>query len=153
MKCPLWHSLAATAALALFLSACSGTKDAETQKVGAKTRQSDKNHSKISQPLRQTIMAIEQARQNADNQAAVDYSHLSSTRVKIDSLGRIQCYLHLNPFSQDHIAQLRNRQIDVEAVSEMTKIVQAWVPYGQITELEQLEFVAKITQPDYATSF
>ena len=70
-------------------------------------------------------------------------------RVRFDSSGNIQVYIHLKNTSDDTLQQLRNLGVAIEIVNSDWKILQAWVPVSSLDRIADLQAVRKITPPDY----
>lgn len=135
------------------ISGCSDENASSGKSILHKSQTKVQAESKVSAALRQSIAVIEQARANADTVTTLALSSLSNSRIKIDDDGRIQCYIYLNPFDQRHIEALQNRGLRIDAMSDLTKVVQTWLPFQQIAEIEKLDFVVRIAPPDYAKPF
>lgn len=124
-------------ALAFFLTACSSSNEAG--KFSTKAIEE-----KISPSIH--IMIEKLAQPSAQS---FDAAALSSQQVKVDAEGNIQCYVHLSDLSKKNIAAVKAKAAKVELMDETAKIIQAWIPHHAIPDLAALQFVTKISPPDY----
>jgi len=80
----------------------------------------------------------------------LDAATISSTLVKIDGDGNIQCYIYLADFNEQNVAAVKTKAAKFELMDEAEKIIQAWIPHNEIPTLASLNFVIQVTPPDYA---
>ena len=73
----------------------------------------------------------------------------SSSILRVDREGRIQCYILLDPFGRGTIDSLRTLSLIVEREEPTLKLIQAWVPFEEILSLSEISFVSRIRPPDY----
>ena len=70
--------------------------------------------------------------------------------VRFDTSARVQVYVYVNGARSGDITVLKDRGLLVELVNEEDGIVQGWTAAGDITAIAELDFVRRISLPDYA---
>ncbi len=124
--------------LIFFLAACSSSNEAG-KRTSAKTIEP-----KISSSIQNVMEKL-----SRPSTQAFDAASLSSTQVKVDVAGNIQCYIYLADISEENVAAVKAKVAKLELMDETTKIIQAWIPHQAIPDLAALQFVTKISPPDY----
>ncbi len=73
----------------------------------------------------------------------------STSLVKVDEEGGIQCYIVLDPFDRERIDSLQTYSVRIEREEGTLQLVQAWVPYDAMRLISELPFVSRVQPPDY----
>jgi len=63
--------------------------------------------------------------------------------------GFVQVYVHCNRVNDDDLLVLESLGLKTEIVNENLKIVQGWISQDNLEELENLDFIKKVTPPVY----
>ena len=104
---------------------------------------------KISSPLRSVLSKINTRGITRANAYAMDVVAFSNPLVRLKMDGRIQVYVHLNSFGEAQLNALRSLELEIEIANEDLAIVQGWAPFDRIEEIASLQFVRKVTPPNY----
>jgi len=84
-----------------------------------------------------------------ENVSEKNASSFSTQLVKVDDWGNIHTYIYMKGINKENIAELESREVRIELVNEKWGIVQGWIPFDRVEEIAGLDFVEKITNPDY----
>ncbi|NIV91835.1 hypothetical protein GWN42_03285 [candidate division KSB1 bacterium] len=121
---------------------CSSSNESHKQKL------SDEKRKTISEErIGSHLLEIVQKLQSTE---VPNPSTLSSSKIKVDDQGNIQCYIYLTETSERNFTTLKSATSEIDLINREQNIVQAWIPHGKIREVGELNFVEKITAPDYA---
>ena len=107
--------------------------------------------SKVSSVLSSVLAQIQSRGITRENARARGAPALSNPLVRIDADGTIQIYVHVSSLGTAEKAMLRRYEADIEIANEELGMVQAWIPFDRIEEVASLQFVTRITPPNYAT--
>jgi transcriptional regulator CtsR len=108
---------------------------------------STKAPSVISSNLRAKQAAI---LQEADAGALNGLSGLSDGAIRVDSVGRMQVYVHVDAITVERVRLLRLAGLQFEASNSDMRVVQGWIPANLLSTLATVSGVKRITAPDYA---
>lgn len=86
------------------------------------------------------------------NAAALGAPSLSTLFVRVNSQAAVESYLHVASFTSLQKSALLSRGVEIEDVNDDLGLVQAWIPYEELDNVSQLEFVTRITPPSYGVS-
>ncbi len=75
---------------------------------------------------------------------------LTDDVIRFDESGNVQVYVHARTTGEGEIAALESLRARVEVVNHDARIVQAWIPVTEIDALASLDFVRRVSTPDYA---
>ena len=71
--------------------------------------------------------------------------------VKLDASGRLQVYVHVSRLEQAELTALKTAGLSVQLANSSAGIVQGWVAPEHLTDLAELQFVTRVTEPSYGT--
>ncbi|MGB2960629.1 MAG: hypothetical protein WBD30_17250, partial [Bacteroidota bacterium] len=87
-------------------------------------------------------MTLDGVDPRSSDSEAVDLSQRYSTSIiKVDGEGKVQCYITVDPFERKNIDSLRALSVMIEREEATLLLVQAWVPFERIRSLSELSFV------------
>lgn len=108
-----------------------------------------KEHPRITTRLAQAAGALSTALQ-ADQIA--ELSQIMLGLARFDDQARVETYITLDEVTENTLGSLLSAGVDIEIYDEGQRLVQAWVPVGQVQTLADLPFVQFIDLPDYGVS-
>ena len=79
-----------------------------------------------------------------------DNARIVDLRIQIDGNERVQVYIKLTAVDTATLDQLRQLDVEIEVSTTNLLVVQGWVPIARLDEVLALEFVVRISRPDYA---
>jgi len=109
-----------------------------------------KDYSKIGPDIKKALDELNSLGITRENMSNKDISQISSSTLKINESGYIQVYVFVKQADQSIVNQLKKLGMKVETTNNSYKVVQGWLPFFKIEEISSLEFVIRITTPDYA---
>ncbi|MHC4310682.1 MAG: S8 family peptidase [Planctomycetota bacterium] len=106
-------------------------------------------YNKVSSTINKVVNQMNVRGITRQNVKELDASTLSNPLVKVNAKGSIQTYIYVYTFGGEERALLESYEVAIEVVNEKHKIIQAWIPFDKIYQVAQLNFVKKITPPNY----
>jgi len=129
-----------------FSSGCS-------EKAGKSSRKENTPYTqKVSSSIRNVVeqMISDGVDLESSEGGATDLSESYSTSiVKVDDEGRVQCYIALDPFEKEYIDSLRTFSVLIEREEATLRLVQAWIPFDRIRSLSGISFITGVRPPEY----
>jgi subtilisin family serine protease len=112
-------------------------------------KRDEKEDSRLSSQLRSVLVKMKTMGVTRSNVQDFKPEELSTPLVKFNQSGDVQAYIHLLEVNEDNLNQLLSLGVTLEIARQEYKIAQAWVPFDKLEELASLDFVEKVTPPDY----
>ncbi len=109
----------------------------------------EKKDSKVSSLITSMVSKMKYFGITKQNAAESHPPSLSNPLVKVDESGNIQAYIYVQDANQENVSKLRSRGVSIEIVNAKYNIIQGWIPFDKIEEVEGLNFVKRITPPSY----
>ena len=119
-------------------------QDSQQRKVGQPSTRNSPLHDKLAASVSQICTDLAQQGVTPDNAAAVQApQRFSSSLLKVDQHARIQVYIELTSVTDAVLTILRQHSVEIELVNEQKKLVQGWLPCGQLEPLTRVETVQR----------
>ncbi|MFQ5637235.1 MAG: hypothetical protein ACE5IR_04495 [bacterium] len=119
-------------------------KIAQNEKTGSRIK-----NAKVSSQINTVVKKLHSRVQAGESIKGFTTHSSSNSRVRIDEQGNIQCYLYLKNSEDSTLTELKPRLKKIDIINKELNIVQAWVPFEAVEKIAGLDFVTRITQPDY----
>ncbi len=108
-----------------------------------------KEESKLGSRIRETLKRIKAMGITRENMKDFNPQELSTPLVRLDESGNIQTYIYLREVNEENLTRLESLGVRIEVANEKYGIVQGWIPFDKLGEVEDLGFVRKVTPPIY----
>lgn len=105
--------------------------------------------SKISPQLSSVVRQMQEMGVTRNNVAEMDTQEFSTSTVKVNETGSVQVYIYVDHVSDGNIAVLEEQGVEIEIVNRKHAIIQGWTPVFNLEDIAALDFVVRITPPDY----
>lgn len=105
------------------------------------TENGQKSSQKMSPLLSQVLDKLESAEEDTQKETFLP--------ARVDEIGRVQIYVHLNDFDQANLNILKAHGLEIEIYDEQQKIAQGWASPENIKTMSQFDFVKSIYLPKY----
>ncbi len=146
---PAIRPLTSTLITCLMLSVCLNCASDDEANVRQNAKLRPQTSAKVTDAIQLVVAQLEKYQKSPQGRRK-PLSTFSTSQVKVNDAGQIQCYIHLEQVTAETLVELRNRGVRIETEDKQMKVVQAWVRYQAIAALEQWATVLRISSPDYA---
>jgi subtilisin family serine protease len=113
-------------------------------------KKSDKRkESKLSSQIEEALTKMKTMGIARSNIQDFKPEQISTPQVRVNDSGNIQTYIHVKEVTDENLAQLETLGVIIEIANTKHKIIQGWVPFDQLEDISNLDFVTKIAPPSY----
>lgn len=142
---------AVVAALCGQYMACASTHATDRREtLGAIEYPKQVGYLPISAPLQNTVAALRAAGITQENARQRNASTYSTEFVKVNDSAAIQVHVKVRTANKKALTSLERLGMLIELRSDALGLVQGWAPFDRIEDIAALDFVERVSPPDYA---